>query len=886
MEEGEVVSNTPENNEVDDSNLPTHDHNGKPFVRNSKGKLAFGEIPQSIADKIKRQPAPIMLSEGNENYGLQHIDKRRGDDIKKFGYNSVEELVEDVAQNYNEIRKDDNGKLIIAKRNGKDKMAVIKLSPTANGDVYSITTSAIVDKRTIDKKGLLWSAENSQDATTTSLHFQPTNKQGGNDSKFSVRDSNSQDKDTKNTETEKGQRTIIFNGKEYYRRKDGTFTTKHKDGKIGKVTKKARIQELEEIYQKNKDNDKKSVRKFNKLNSHPSSVKVRTGKDLDNTLNWRETFNALNNEIGKISMLSQATHKNNFTPQEYSDMLDVMEQMSDDFTEKWRVYNNIALKENAPKDIKNRAKELEDAYWKRLEARNREDKQENVRSQSQVESETPTSSEKVSPNTPKGKQGNRQSGNTLQTNSERKDKKKTPKGKDTGIERRKLSDLNTDESRFQGRKKLNETIVNNIANNFSDKDQDPIHIWTDPKDGKAYVLSGHHRYYGAKRAGRRDVKVIDRTNDFTEAEAIRFAKEEANANRSMETPLERASTLRQKRERGEDTKAFLENEGRNKNVVNNLSYLNPKGKTVQSMQSFETTNESDSKRETERIADWTGEVMRVFKDYLTPAHENEIYDFLNNKEKSKRFTNKREFVEKVRLLIGLDFDPSQPLNLARVSTKGSQEQEWENEANQLKDKIADYEKQITDLDNRFTDPKREDYISPETKNFQELKDIAREEKARLKAEQKAVYDKLDKHNSKKRDYQKADASIGNIFEGVDFQRNKNAPYKKGKITNKAFGKLIEKLQKHFGKAFKKGVNITTDWNEFKARAEAYSRREANKRVNEEFNKELNALKGKGKDYPKHFLSLGLPSNILKSIGVPNLNITIGKNTLLNSSQKK
>ena len=55
---------------------------------------------------------------------------------------------------------------------------------------------------------------------------------------------------------------------------------------------------------------------------------------------------------------------------------------------------------------------------------------------------------------------------------------------------------------FRQEKKLNEQVVNDIANNFSDADQDPIHVWTDPKDGKTYVLSGHHRYYGAEKAGK------------------------------------------------------------------------------------------------------------------------------------------------------------------------------------------------------------------------------------------------------------------------------------------------------------------------------------------------------------------------------------------------
>lgn len=546
----EEVEITPKSNPQD---LPTHDQNGKAFVRNSKGELSFGEISQEIADQIKRQSAPIMLSEGDSKYGEKHIESRRGKEIRDFGYSSARNMVEDVVQNYNEIYKESGGKLVLVKRNGKDKIAVVKLTPTEKGDVYSITTSAIVRKDYTNKKELLWKSEPSKEATTTSS------------------------------------------------------------------------------------------------NSHtisPSSVRNVSDADSSNSIS---------------------------------------------------------------KDRKKSVK---------------------------------------------------------------KDTSKVKSGNATDVKKSKVSRLNTDESRFQGRKKLNETIVNHIAENFSEKDQDPIHIWKDPKDGKYYVLSGHHRYYGAKRAGVKQVKVIDRTEDFTEAEAIRFAKEEANANRSMETPMERASTLRQKRERGDDKaeiETFLKNEGRNKNLINNLSYLTPNGKAMQSMAQFETANESDSKRETEKIADWTGEVMRIFDGYLTPAHENEIYDYLSDKNKSKRFTNKREFVEKVRSLIGFDFNPNEPLNLARVSVKGSQEQEWENETKRLENEIADYEKQITDLDKRFTDPKRSDYISPETKNFQELKDRARKEKARLKAEQEAVYKKLDEHKRAKGNYLKADSSMGNLFGDIDFQ---------------------------------------------------------------------------------------------------------------------
>ncbi|MDY3443410.1 ParB N-terminal domain-containing protein [Riemerella anatipestifer] len=460
---------------------------------------------------------------------------------------------------------------------------------------------------------------------------------------------------------------------------------------------------------------------------------------------------------------------------------------------------------------------------------------------------------------------------------------------DTQIEIKPLSEISTDENRFQARKKLNETVINNIANNYSEKDQDPIHVWQDPKDGKTYVLSGHHRYYGAKQAGRNDVKIIDRTKDFTEEEAIRFAKEEANANRSMETPLERAATLRQKRERNdaqEDINNFLNREGKNKRLVHNLSYLNPKGKAVQSVASFENSSNSDSKRETEKIADWIGEARRIFGDKLTDAHENEMFDFLNDKEASKRFSKKGDFVEKVRHIVGgMYYDSNAPLNLKRIENKGNAEMEYENEMRELKNKAAEYDAQISNIDDRFTNAKREDYISPDAKDFKEVKEIARKEKERLKNEQKAIYSKIDKLQREKGKYIKADIAQPTLFQ----KGNVNTKT----ISKKAFDELIERLKKPFAKAFK-NLNVTTDWETFKNRLNALGNVgnledlaffQNLSRVNEKFNKELDQLiKG---TLPKgHIFQLGKPSPILKSSGIPDLPIELNADRLKRKSEQE
>lgn len=345
-----------------------------------------------------------------------------------------------------------------------------------------------------------------------------------------------------------------------------------------------------------------------------------------------------------------------------------------------------------------------------------------------------------------------------------------------GVKRKKLSEINTDESRFQGRGKLNEGIVNEISKNFSDADQDPIHIWADPKDGKTYVLSGHHRYYGAKKAGRADVKVIDRTKDFTEQQAIKFAKEEANANRSMETPLERANTLREKRQRGDDKKdiaAFLDKEGKNKTFVDNLSYLNPKGKAVELLTQFERAEDKQTQKESERIADWIGEA-RKRNENLINQHENEMFDYLKSEQ---RVTNKVEFVEKVSKA-SFGIRENEPLNLKKVIDKSENRIDWEDKRDELKSQVNELKSQTEKDKQTGWTGLQKDYITrlandrfkgdadAAEKEFKktENQEIYNKKLEDKKAELKSIQDKLAKHLLKENDLIKGDKAQQNLFE--------------------------------------------------------------------------------------------------------------------------
>lgn len=114
------------------------------------GGKRVGEITENLSTSIRRQAAPIVLEDGDTNFGRQHIEERRGDILRENGY-TVDEFVEEVAAGFNQIYRASGGQLVLAKVNGKDKIAFVKLSPSENGDYYRVNSALIVEKRHIKK---------------------------------------------------------------------------------------------------------------------------------------------------------------------------------------------------------------------------------------------------------------------------------------------------------------------------------------------------------------------------------------------------------------------------------------------------------------------------------------------------------------------------------------------------------------------------------------------------------------------------------------------------------------------------------------------------------------------------------------------------------------
>ena len=80
------------------------DEDGSPFVKTSTGTTVFGEIKKESG----LTPAPIKLSLGNSKYGLIHLEKRHGDQIRGAGFDTVEDFVEFVCKNYKQIKQGEN----------------------------------------------------------------------------------------------------------------------------------------------------------------------------------------------------------------------------------------------------------------------------------------------------------------------------------------------------------------------------------------------------------------------------------------------------------------------------------------------------------------------------------------------------------------------------------------------------------------------------------------------------------------------------------------------------------------------------------------------------------------------------------------------------------
>ena len=187
------------------------DEDGLPFVISSTGTSIFGEIKEETG----LTPAPIELSLGNSKYGLVHLEKRHGKQIRNAGFNSVEEFVEYVCKNYKRIRQgensvgEENDTYLLQIEDNHNNTLYVELS--TDGSYWGVNSGGVFRKEYGNNKKEVWSAsevQNEQSATDSTLRDEdksdnPTTPNGNVPS-------TSDSKDTTNSQTANELEEIMF----------------------------------------------------------------------------------------------------------------------------------------------------------------------------------------------------------------------------------------------------------------------------------------------------------------------------------------------------------------------------------------------------------------------------------------------------------------------------------------------------------------------------------------------------------------------------------------------------------------------------------------------------------------------------------------------------
>ena len=126
-----------------------------------------GHIDQSVSNAIGSPVGEIHLDKGTAAYGEVHIakDPKKLANFKKAGFDTIRGFVEKVGREYNQVWKQDNGKILIVKANGKAHVGVIELRPEKGG-YYSVVSSYIANKSSLPKEGRVLAWERSETLTT------------------------------------------------------------------------------------------------------------------------------------------------------------------------------------------------------------------------------------------------------------------------------------------------------------------------------------------------------------------------------------------------------------------------------------------------------------------------------------------------------------------------------------------------------------------------------------------------------------------------------------------------------------------------------------------------------------------------------------------------
>ena len=167
------------------------DENGRQFVLTASGGIEFGRIGADTG----LSEAPILLSEGiitnpetNDGYGLVHIEARHGDQIRKAGYKSVVEFIEEVAKNYEVIREGINRNghqtYMLQLTDKHNNTLMVELS--GDGTYWNINTAGIFKTSYGRNRKEVYNRHTTDKQSTETVGVSQNDEQGGTQSNSSM----------------------------------------------------------------------------------------------------------------------------------------------------------------------------------------------------------------------------------------------------------------------------------------------------------------------------------------------------------------------------------------------------------------------------------------------------------------------------------------------------------------------------------------------------------------------------------------------------------------------------------------------------------------------------------------------------------------------------
>ena len=126
------------------------------FIPAPDGGLDYGEITPEMGKTMRRQAGKIRLRQGNEAWGLTHIENRHGKDFAALGFKSARDFVSQVASGFTKIYKGRGAALDVVLDEQARGMLIVSLEPSVDGDFYDIKTATPIRRDQFKNETPLW----------------------------------------------------------------------------------------------------------------------------------------------------------------------------------------------------------------------------------------------------------------------------------------------------------------------------------------------------------------------------------------------------------------------------------------------------------------------------------------------------------------------------------------------------------------------------------------------------------------------------------------------------------------------------------------------------------------------------------------------------------